>query len=118
MPGIAVMALTVAIFQFPVLLIAPTLVVGPARERLAAILASLIVLPLLLVNGAFPVASSGAAPRYVLPLVPFACLFSAIALRGVLDRPRRWSTIVVAASPRWLAGDDVLSASWALSVVV
>jgi len=68
-----------------------------ASGKIAAVLAGLVALPLLLVNGAFPVASTGAAPRYVLPLVPFACLFSALALRRAFDQPRTWPAVVVAA---------------------
>ena len=97
LPGIAVMALAVAVFQFPVLLALSAWARDSASGKIAAVLAGLVALPLLLVNGAFPVASTGAAPRYVLPLVPFACLFSALALRRAFDQPRTWPAVVVAA---------------------
>lgn len=103
LPGLAVMAIAIAVFQFPVLLaFAP--VVGRSTLSAPAAMTGLVALPLLLVNGAFPVASTGAAPRYVLPLVPFACLFAAdVCDRALALQRRRLTTLMAGAVLLWQA---------------
>lgn len=103
LPGFLVMASAIAVFQFPVLLaFAPRSVRG--RSSAVAAMTGLIALPLLLVNGAFPVASTGAAPRYVLPLVPFASLFAADLFdRALALSRRRLTTLMTGAVLIWHA---------------
>ncbi|MBI3490307.1 MAG: hypothetical protein HY047_00665 [Acidobacteria bacterium] len=97
LPGIAVMVVAIAACQLPALFAVPAL--GSARPLVkdVAVMTGLLALPMLLVNGAFPVASTGAAPRYVLPLVPFACLFGATAIERAWSRPRHAAAAIVAA---------------------
>jgi len=79
LPGWAVIIATICIFVFPLFSI---FFVG-RRSKAAALVGSMLVamiVPLLLINGSYPVASSGASARYVIPLIPFASIAAAILL--------------------------------------
>ena len=97
LPGLAVMAVAIAACQLPALLAVPAIASPRRLVKAIGVMTILLMLPMLLVNGAFPVASTGAAPRYVLPLVPFACLFAAMAIDRAWSRPRRATAVLVAA---------------------
>jgi hypothetical protein len=90
MPGILVMLSTFLVYHFPffaslIVLRSMWTVVSPL-----VILGVVVMLPILLVNGAFPVSATGAAPRYVLPLVPFTAILTACAVPCVWRRASRW----------------------------
>lgn len=90
MPGILVMLLTFLAYHFPFF---ASLIVLRSIWPLVSpliILGLLVMLPILLVNGAFPVSATGAAPRYVLPLVPFTAIVTACAVPWVWRRASRW----------------------------
>lgn len=78
-PGWGVILLTILIFAFP----AVSVLLVRFKTKASAILCwitILIIVPLILVCGAFPVAASGAAPRYILPIIPFIIILSAMIL--------------------------------------
>ena len=94
LPGIVVMAVVILGYHFPAFVSLFFL-----RQRWSAIspfvvMGILVILPLLLVNGAFPVVSTGAGPRYVLPLVPFVAIVSAYALYLGWCEIRRWTALL------------------------
>ncbi len=95
LPGIAVMAIIIVVYHFP--LFGALTMLRRRWHTISPFLAmgGLIVLPLLLVNGAFPVSSSGAGPRYVLPLVPFTAIVSAYALYSGWEAMRVGLAIIV-----------------------
>ncbi len=79
LPGWAVIIATILIFVFPIVSI---FFVG-RRSKAGALVGSVLVamiVPLLLINGSYPVASSGASARYVIPLIPFASIAAASLL--------------------------------------
>ena len=94
LPGIAVMGATILVYYFPAFAALPLVRRGWSTVSPFAVMGVLCALPLLLINGAFPVASTGAAPRYVLPLVPFASAIIAYTLYVSWREKKRW--------PMWL----------------
>jgi hypothetical protein len=91
LPGVVVMAMAVMLYQFPLF---AGWIMRPHRRSGIALLGLIIILlvvPLLLVNGAYPVASSGAAGRYVLVLVPFSSILAAWAFVHLWHARRRWA---------------------------
>lgn len=101
LPGIAVMLAAIVACQWPMLAAwVPGLGWPPARRE-AAVLALLTAVPLLVVNGAFPVASTGAAPRYTLPLTAMAAICGAQLLETAWRRRTAWPAIVAATAVGW-----------------
>lgn len=79
LPGWLVILSTVLVFLFPVI----SLLLLKIKTQSAKILTSIIVLlllPIIIVCGSFFVASTGASPRYIIPLVPFVLVATAILL--------------------------------------
>jgi len=75
LPGWAVMVFTIFVFAFPVV----SVLFVRKMTKIASVTAAIILvmaLPIILINGAYPVASSGASPRYVLPLIPFISIMA------------------------------------------
>jgi len=96
LPGIAVMSIIIVVYHFPFFGALPLLRKRFLAVRPFLVMAALIIVPLLSVNGAFPVASAGAGPRYVLPLVPFTAIVSAYALCYGWQRSCKGGVVLVA----------------------
>lgn len=79
-PGLFVMGLAFALYHFPFFLALVLLRSSWPTFAPMAVMGLLVVMPILLVHGAFPVSATGAAPRYVLPLVPFTAILAACAV--------------------------------------
>lgn len=102
-PGFVVMAAAIAMCQLPALLALPAVVSGRPLVRGAAVMTGLVAVPMLLVNGSFSVGSSGAAPRYVLLLTPFACMFAGGAFVWAWESRRRVAGIIAVGLVAWQA---------------
>ncbi|MEQ1729651.1 MAG: DUF6798 domain-containing protein [Vicinamibacterales bacterium] len=103
LPGIAVMFGAMAACQLPALLIwLPGFSWTPSRKTIG-LLAALVAVPILLVNGAFPVASTGAAPRYTLPVTALAALAAAHLLRAAWKHRTGWRVAAACALLLWQA---------------
>lgn len=87
LPGLAVILLTVLIFAFPVISIFLIRTKTKSSTLIAAIIL-LLTIPIIFICGAFPVTSSGAGPRYIIPLVPLAMISSAMILsvKGIVPQ--------------------------------
>ena len=79
LPGWAVIILTIVIFAFPIISIFFIWKKSKAGVLMGSIIA-VMVLPIIFINGAYPVTSSGASPRYIIPLIPFASISAGIFL--------------------------------------
>ncbi|MDA1303395.1 MAG: hypothetical protein O2999_03715 [Nitrospirae bacterium] len=89
MPGIVVMFLAFLVYHFPffaMLLVARSYWVSIAP---ICVMGLLVMIPVVLIAGAFPVAATGAAPRYVLPLIPFTAILSSCVIPLVWRKTRR-----------------------------
>ena len=64
----------------------------------------LMFLPILIINGSFHVSSTGAAPRYMLPLIPLVCILTANSLMNLSKHLGAF----------WRAGLFVVIAGWLL----
>ncbi|MDD5129535.1 MAG: hypothetical protein PHS66_00560 [Candidatus Omnitrophica bacterium] len=73
LPGWIVMLLAVFIYVFPIMGIFLLNFKSKANLLLVAMI-FLIILPVILIAGAYFTASSGGAPRYILPVIPFVLL--------------------------------------------
>jgi len=81
LPGWAVIVLSIIVFAFPVV----SILFIWSKSKAGALLGSMLVLmiiPLLLINGSYPVSSSGASGRYVIPLIPLGSIATAILLNS------------------------------------
>jgi len=79
LPGWAVILLTLFIFAFPFV----SVFFVRKKTKTGALIGSMIIvmlLPILLINGSYPVASSGASPRYIIPLVPLISIVAAVLI--------------------------------------
>ncbi len=79
LPGWAVIILTIVIFAFPVV----SIFFVWKKSKAGALTGSLIAvmaLPIIFINGSYPVTSSGASPRYIIPLIPFASILAGILI--------------------------------------
>ncbi len=78
-PGALVIIITGAVYCFP--LVALLFIDKVKKEHLffLAIFACMLI-PITLINGSFFVSSTGASPRYTIPLVPIACILTATSL--------------------------------------
>lgn len=102
-PGLLVMGLAFAVYHFP--FISALVLLRSSWPTLApiAVMGLLVAMPILLVNGAFPVAATGAAPRYVLPLVPFTAILAACAVPWLWqNQTRRLAVTFAVAVVMWL----------------
>lgn len=97
-PGLLVMGLAFVAYHFPFFSALALLRSHWSTLAPVAVMGLLAGAPILLVNGAFPVAATGAAPRYVLPLVPFTAIITACTA------PWLWRN-----KPRWLAWSFVVT---------
>lgn len=75
LPGWVVMVFTILVFAFPVVSVLSVRKMTKAASVMAVIIL-VMALPMILINGAYPVSSSGASPRYVLPLIPFVSIMA------------------------------------------
>ena len=80
LPGVLVIFITTLIYCFPLVS-----VFFVDKTKIKDILFLLVIcvlffLPVLIINGAYLVSSSGASPRYILPLVPFVCILTAYSI--------------------------------------
>ena len=79
LPGWAVMVITILIYAIPIVSIFLFRLKMKGSVLLFSIIIA-IVLPIIFINGAYPVTSSGASPRYVIPLIPFTLILASIVL--------------------------------------
>lgn len=89
-PGIIVMLLTFFVYHFPFFAALAVLRSHWSQAAPCAVMGLLVVLPILVINGAFPVAATGAAPRYVLPLVPFTAILGAWSFMQIWRKGGYW----------------------------
>jgi len=100
LPGWVVIVLTILVFAFPIVSI---LAIRKLTEK-ASLMATIILalaLPIILINGAYPVTSSGASPRYVLPLIPFVSIMVAALFAGEKTISRKYRCAFIAALSLW-----------------
>lgn len=92
LPGWAVIVFTILVFAFPVVSVLAVRKMTKKASVMAAIVLVL-ALPIILINGAYPVASSGASARYVLPLIPFVSMIAGMLLsrRETVSKPSRYA---------------------------
>jgi 4-amino-4-deoxy-L-arabinose transferase-like glycosyltransferase len=76
LPGALVILLSVIVYCFPLLLLIFRKNYSN-KDRFLVIIFMLMLIPIILINGSYPVASTGAAPRYILPLIPLFCILAA-----------------------------------------
>jgi len=76
LPGILVILITVLVYCFPAFLLF-FIKKCSDKDILLIIIFFLILIPIMIINGAYRVTSTGASPRYIIALIPFACIFSA-----------------------------------------
>jgi hypothetical protein len=87
--------------QLPAILALPGLFSTRPLARAAAAMTALVAVPILLVTGSFSIASTGAAPRWVMTLTPFACMFAGDALVRAWESRRRATVVVASALVIW-----------------
>ena len=103
MPGILVMLFAFLVYHFP--FFATMMISRPHWTSLApvCIMGLMVMFPIMLIHGMFAVAATGAAPRYVLPLVPFTAILTAygISLLG-MKTGQRFSIPIFSVFIIWL----------------
>ncbi|MDY6970675.1 MAG: glycosyltransferase family 39 protein, partial [Spirochaetota bacterium] len=95
LPGWAVIILTIIIFAFPVISVFFVVKKSRAGALIGSIM-TIMVLPILFINGSYPVTSSGASARYIIPLIPFISISTGILLvqKGIIRKFLKYSFIV------------------------
>jgi hypothetical protein len=79
LPGAIVLLLSAVAYCFPLISL---LFINrfTEKDKFFLIICLLLFLPILIINGSYPVSSTGAAPRYLLPLIPIVCILTARSL--------------------------------------
>lgn len=100
LPGWLVIVFTVVIFAFPII----SILILRVKTKYGNILSSIIILllvPIILVCGSFFVSSTGASPRYIIPLVPFVMISAAmvVVMSGIISQTYRF--VFIAALILW-----------------
>jgi len=84
LPGGLVILLCVAVYCFPVVFVFFNKIID--KEKYLLVIFMMLLLPILIINGAYKVTSTGAAPRYMLPLIPIGCLLFAHSFNRIIER--------------------------------
>jgi len=94
LPGAAVISLTVLIYCFPLVFL---LFNGKItkKEAFFIVIFMLMFFPILFIYGSFPVSASGGAPRYILPLIPIACILSGQMLVDLFKTHSLWLKTII-----------------------
>ena len=104
LPGFIVMSVTLLVYHFPFFFSMAFRGLDCVRIHPFLIMGTLIMVAVIAINGAFPVAATGAAPRYVLALIPFTAIVFGHTLDVVWRRKQRHLAIgFLAVVGGWLA---------------
>lgn len=89
MPGALIMLLTGLVYCFPLVSLG---FIGKFTKKVNFFLVIFVLmfLPIIFVNGAYSVSSSGASPRYLLPLIPIVCVLTAQSLSNLSRRANKF----------------------------
>jgi hypothetical protein len=79
LPGWAVILTTVILYVLPIVAM-PIVWRKSSAGALVGSVLILMLIPIFLINGSYAVSSTGASPRYMLPLIPFGALLAGILL--------------------------------------
>jgi len=96
LPGFMVILLCVAAYCFPMIFLFFKKMTD--KEKLLFIIFIMLLFPIVIINGAYKVTSTGAAPRYMLPLIPIACLLFAHSFNHIIEsvsKIRKSSAILI-----------------------
>lgn len=93
LPGAVVIFITALIYCFPLFLIFFVDKINRKNTFFFGAMFVFIFLPILIINGAYAVSSTGASPRYMLPLMPVVCILTAYSILNLSSKIRKiWRT--------------------------
>ena len=88
LPGAIIIIITGLIYCFPIVSLFFVEKFKDKNVFFFVVMFILMFLPLIVINGSYAVTSTGASPRYILPLIPVACILTAYGLTNLSQKIR------------------------------